>query len=34
MGMFSDNFIENDLAAVDEIIKEYYGINTTKETNK
>ena len=27
MGMFPENFIENDLAAIDEIIKEYYGIN-------
>lgn len=30
MGMFPENFIENDLAAVDETIKEYYGINTTR----
>lgn len=34
MGMFSDNFIENDLAAVDQTICDYYGITTTKETNK
>lgn len=30
MGMFSEKYIENDLAAIDEIIKEYYGINTTE----
>ena len=31
MGMFSEKFIENDLAAVDETICSYYQISNTKE---
>ena len=31
MGMFPENFIENDLAAIDQIICDYYGITTNKE---
>lgn len=27
MGMFNENFIDNDLSAVDQIICDYYGIN-------
>lgn len=31
MEMFAETHIENDLASVDQIITEYYGINTTQE---
>lgn len=31
MGMFSEKYIENDLAAIDQIICDYYGITTNKE---
>lgn len=34
MGMFPENFIENDLAAIDQIICDYYGITTNKENEK
>lgn len=35
MGMFAEQFVENDLAAVDKIVCEYYSINTeTKKTEK
>lgn len=34
MGMFSEKFIENDLAAVDETICSYYQISNTKENEK
>lgn len=35
MGMFEDDYIENDLAAVDRIIREYYDISNSnkQETN-
>lgn len=31
MGMFSEQYIENDLAAIDRVICDYYGITNTKE---
>lgn len=31
MGMFEEDYIENDLAAVDKVIREYYGIGNTNE---
>lgn len=31
MGMFDQQLIDNDLNAVDQVICDYYGINTTKE---
>lgn len=34
MGMFSEKYIENDLAAIDQIICDYYGITTNKETEE
>lgn len=34
MGMFSEKFIENDLAAVDETICSYYQISNTKENEE
>lgn len=34
LGMFESDQIENDLAEVDKIICEYYGINSTEETEK
>ena len=32
MGMFSEQYIENDLAAIDRVICDYYGITNEKET--
>lgn len=34
MDMFADTLIDNDLKAVDTAIREYYGLNDTKEDNK
>ena len=34
MGMFPENFIENDLAAIDQIVCDYYGITTNKENEE
>ena len=34
MGMFSEKYIENDIAAIDQIICDYYGITTNKETEE
>lgn len=34
MGMFSEKYIENDLAAIDQIICDYYGITTNKENEE
>lgn len=34
MGMFSEQYIENDLAAIDRVICDYYGITTNKETEE
>lgn len=34
LGMYENNLIENDLAEVDKTICEYYGITSTKETEK
>ena len=31
MGMFADDFIDNDLALVDQTIQEYYGINNSED---
>lgn len=33
LGLFADRFIENDLAAVDAAIVNYYGISTNEPTN-
>lgn len=34
MGMFSEQYIENDLAAIDRVICDYYGITNEKETEE
>lgn len=34
MGMFSEQYIENDLAAIDSVICDYYGITNEKETEE
>lgn len=34
MGMFSEQYIENDLAAIDRVICDYYGITKEKETEE
>lgn len=34
MGMFSEKYIENDLAAIDRVICDYYGITNEKETEE
>lgn len=34
MGMFSEQYIENDLAAIDCVICDYYGITNEKETEE
>lgn len=34
MGMFSKQYIENDLAAIDRVICDYYGITNEKETEE
>lgn len=34
MGMFSEKYIENDLATIDQIICDYYGITTNKENEE
>lgn len=34
MGMFSEQYIENDLAAIDRIICDYYGITNEKENEE
>ena len=34
MGMFSEQYIENDLAAIDRVICDYYGITNNKETEE
>ncbi len=34
MGMFNEPLIENDLAMVDKVIREYWGLTTTKEEEK
>lgn len=34
MGMFSEQYIENDLAAIDRVICDYYGITNEKENEE
>ena len=34
MGMFSEQYIENDLAAIDRVICDYYGITNNKENEE
>lgn len=34
MGMFSEQYIENNLAAIDRVICDYYGITNEKETEE
>lgn len=34
MGMFSEKYIENDLAAIDRVICDYYGITNEKENEE
>ena len=34
MGMFSEQYIENDLAAIDRVICDYYGITNEKDTEE
>lgn len=34
MGMFSEQYIENDLAAIDRVTCDYYGITNEKETEE
>lgn len=34
MGMFSEQYIENDLAAIDRVICDYYGITNKKENEE
>jgi hypothetical protein len=33
LGLFDDEFIDNDLSAVDKAICEYYGITNQEQTN-
>ena len=34
MGMFSEQYIENDLAVIDRVIRDYYGITNEKENEE